>query len=40
MLPNTAPFVRGYDRLMAEEGTLQEQLAEIGAQLAWVRDYL
>jgi hypothetical protein len=31
----------GYDRPMAEaERTLQEQLDEIGVQLAWVRDYL
>jgi hypothetical protein len=30
-----------YDRAMAEaEGTLQEQLDEIGVQLSWVRDYL
>jgi hypothetical protein len=30
-----------YDRPMAEtEGTLQEQLDEIGVQLSWVRDYL
>jgi hypothetical protein len=27
-------------RMSEAEGTLQEQLDEIGAQLAWVRDYL
>jgi hypothetical protein len=32
---------RRYDRFVSEaEGTLQEQLDEIGVQLAWVRDYL
>jgi hypothetical protein len=32
----------GYDRLMADETAqpLGEQLEEIRAQLAWVRDYL
>ena len=31
-----------YDRSVSEESTqpLDEQLKEIGAQLAWVRDYL
>jgi hypothetical protein len=32
----------GYDRSVAEESAqpLDEQLKEIGIQLAWVRDYL
>jgi hypothetical protein len=31
----------GYHRRVTEtQGTLQEQLAEIGIQLDWVRDYL
>src|SRR5262249_37459130 len=29
-----------YDRHRQEDGTLKEQLEEIGAQLSWVRDYL
>ena len=36
------PAQGGYHRLVAEPQTLSldEQLKEIGAQLAWVRDYL
>jgi hypothetical protein len=31
---------RGYDGVMADVLSLEEQLKEIGAQLDWVRDYL
>jgi hypothetical protein len=32
--------VPGYDDDMADAGSLDEQLKEIGIQLDWVRDYL
>ena len=35
-----APRVVGYASAVAEQTPLKEQLEEIGAQLAWVRDYL
>ncbi len=41
MAPSIVPGARGgYDGLMADALSLEEQLKGIGAQLDWVRDYL
>ena len=40
-VPDRPSLGRRYDRPMSEaEGTIQEQLDDIGVQLSWVRDYL
>ena len=41
-MPSGAGRTGGYDRRMAvtDDRPVADQLAELGAQLAWVRDYL